>query len=158
MTKKKALGVDPLSWIKPTVDTNTREPQSKDKGTIKPQQEWSAPNESRVSLESSEEVPLSQIYQKEDKSIPKFQTYEIKLTLRLKEDQLEFLSRLEREIMKNRSSDNRKERITKNSVIRAMVDTFRNLDIDTMEIGDEEELVKRLIRAVSLKGRGNLPV
>jgi hypothetical protein len=108
-------------------------------------------------LQNSEETSLSQV-QKEDKSIPKFQTYEIKLTLRLKDEQLEFLSRLEREIMKNRSSENRKERITKNSVIRAMVDTFRNLDIDTREIGDEEELVKRLIRAVSLKGRGNLAI
>ena len=157
MTKKKALGVDPLSWIKPTINVDTREPQSKDEELVGMKEELSPQHVNTASLQNSQETSLPQV-QKEDKSIPKFQTYEIKLTLRLKDDQLEFLSRLEREIMKNRSSENRKERITKNSVIRAMVDTFRNLDIDTREIGDEEELVKRLIRAVSLKGRGNLAI
>lgn len=152
MTKKKALGVDPLSWIKSTANTDTREPQPKNEGLVETKGEWSPQHVNTPSLQNVEEASPSQA-QKENKSIPKFQTYEVKLTLRLKEDQLEFLSRLEREIMKSRSSDNRKERITKNSVIRAMVDTFRNLDIDTREIGDEEELVKRLIRAVSLKGR-----
>ncbi len=158
MTKKKALGADPLSWIKPTVNTDTHEPQSENEGPVETKkEEWPPQHVNATSLQDSEETPLSQA-QKGDKSIPKFQTYEIKLTVRLKEDQLEFLSRLEREIMKNRSSDNRKERITKNSVIRAMVETFRNLDIDTGEIRDEEELVKRLIGAVSLKGRGNLAI
>ena len=157
MTKKKALGADPLSWIRPTVNTDTREPQSKNEGIVETKGELSPQHANTASLQDSEEVSLSQA-QKADRSIPKFQTYEIKLTVRLKEDQLEFLSRLEREIMKNRSSDNRKERITKNSVIRAMVDTFRNLDIDTGEIADEEELVKRLVGAVSPKGRGNLAI
>lgn len=154
MTKKKALGADPLSWIRLTVDTDTREPQSKNEGLVETKGELLSQHANTVSLQDSEETSLPQT-QKVDKSVPKFQTYEIKLTVRLKEGQLEFLSRLERKIMKNRSSDNRKERITKNSVIRAMVDTFRNLDIDTEEIGDEEELVKRLIEAVSPKGRGN---
>jgi hypothetical protein len=157
LTKKKALGVDPLSWIKPTVNTDTHEPQPKNEGSVETKEEWPPQHVNASSLQNPGETSLPQT-PKEDKSIPKFQTYEIKLTVRLKEDQLEFLSRLEREIMKNRSSDNRKERITKNSVIRAMVDTFRNLDIDTREIGDEEELVKRLIRAVSLKGRGNIAI
>ena len=157
MTRKKALGADPLSWIKPTVNTDVHESQSKNEGSVKTKEEWSPQHGNDTSLQNLEETSLSQA-QKGDKSVPKFQTYEIKLTVRLKEDQLEFLSRLEREIMKNRSSDNRKERITKNSVIRAMVDTFRNLDIDTREIGDEEELVKRLIKAISLKGRDNLAI
>jgi hypothetical protein len=59
--------------------------------------------------------------------------------------------------MKSRSPVNRRERITKNSIIRAMVDAFRSLSIETTEIGDEEELIKRLIKAIDSKGGGDLP-
>jgi len=145
MTKKKALGVDPLSWIKPTSDMD-EEPQKAE--------EESVPSPDSMSSSSSDETSSSEILQKEDKRIPKFQTYEIKLTLRLREDQLEFLSQLEREIMKNRSPVNRRERITKNSILRAMIDAFGSLSIETNEIGDEDELKKRFIRAFDLKGRG----
>jgi hypothetical protein len=141
LTKKKALGADPLSWIRPTVDVDEEPQKTEDKST------------SGVDNTSS-----SEILQKGDKGTPKFETYEVKLTLRLKDDQLEFLSRLEREIMKSRSSVNRRERITKNSIIRAMIDAFINLRIDTNEISDEEELIKRLIKAIDSKGRGNLPL
>jgi hypothetical protein len=134
LTKKKALGVDPLSWIRPTIDIDEEPQKAEDSLTS-----------------NTEKISSSEISQKEDKKVPKFQTYEVKLTLRLKEDQLEFLSRLEREIMKNRSSVNRRERITKNSIIRAMIDTFGNLSINISEIGSEDELVKRLIKAIGLK-------
>lgn len=82
----------------------------------------------------------------ENKNIPKFKTYEVKLTLRLTEEHLDFLSILEREIMKNRSSKNKKERITKNSIIRAMLENLKDMDFDKKEIPDEKELVKRLKR------------
>jgi hypothetical protein len=134
LTKKKALGVDPLSWIRPTIDIDEEPQKAEDSLTS-----------------NTEKISSSEISQKEDKKVPKFQTYEVKLTLRLKEDQLEFLSRLEREIMKNRSSVNRRERITKNSIIRAMIDAFGNLSINISEIGSEDELVKRLIKAIGLK-------
>ena len=139
MTKKKALGVDPLSWIRPTINTDEESQKAEDS-----------------SVANTDETPSSEMLQKKDEKIPKFQTYEIKLTLRLKEDQLEFLSRLEREIMKNRSSVNRRERITKNSIIRAMIGAFGSLSIDTKEIGDENELIERFIRAIGSK-EGNPP-
>lgn len=82
------------------------------------------------------------------KNIPKFKTYEVKLTLRLAEDQLDFLSGMEREIMKNRSSKNKKERITKNSIIRAALENLKNIDFDKKEIPDEEELEKRIRRKI----------
>jgi hypothetical protein len=148
MTKKKALGVDPLSWIKPTIDVD-EEPQKAEKESV--------PRIDNMPSSSSDEMPSHETLQKDDKKIPKFQTYEIKLTLRLRENQLEFLSRFEREIMKNRSPVNRRERITKNSILRAMIDAFGSLSIETNEIGDEDELKKRFIKAFDLKGGGNLP-
>jgi hypothetical protein len=132
VSRRKALGADPLSWIKPTVQVD-------DKNLLKE-------NELDTRTASAERVQASK-----NSRVPKFQTYEIKLTLRLGEDQLEFLSRLEREIMKKRSPANRKERITKNSILRAMINAARNFDIDTSEIGDEMELINRFRQCFNSK-------
>ncbi len=140
MARKKALGVDPLSWIKPTIPVD-EEPQIETRQSLL--------QEEKTTLRTSEVSQSSILHKGENLNIPKFQTYEIKLTLRLKEDQLEFLSRLERKIMKNRSCTNRRERITKNSIIRAMIDVFRNLSIDTNEISDENELKIRFKKIMS---------
>ena len=92
-TKKKVLGVDPLSWIS--------------------------------EKEKNKSIKIEDIVaKKEKKTLAKFETYDIKLTIRLDEDQLDFLTDLEREIMRRRSSKNRKERITKNSIIRSLINAF----------------------------------
>lgn len=115
-TKKKVLGVDPLSWIKKTENIYIEE-------------------KSRSNTKRKEKSNLE---------VPKYRSYEVKLTVRLSEEHLEFLSSLEREIMKNRSRKNRKERITKNSIIRSVIDVFRNLDYEKSEISSEEELTRRI--------------
>ncbi|MEK7275549.1 MAG: hypothetical protein AAB110_09850 [Candidatus Desantisbacteria bacterium] len=79
---------------------------------------------------------------------PKFKTFDIKLSILLRQDQLEWLSLMERKIMKNRSSKNKKERITKNSIIRACLDLINDLNIDVREISDEAELLHRLQHAL----------
>ncbi|MGH7808303.1 MAG: hypothetical protein ACRENT_09445 [Thermodesulfobacteriota bacterium] len=132
MSKRKVLGADPLSWIKPTVQIHDKEGLER--------------NELDTTTASVEMVLTSR-----NSRVPKFQTYEIKLTLRLGEDHLEFLSKLEREIMKKRSPANRKERITKNSILRAMINAAKNLDIDINEIGDETELVDRFRQGFNSK-------
>jgi len=76
--------------------------------------------------------------------IPKFKTYEVKLSILLRQDQLEHLTNLEWQIMRNRSSANKKERITKNSIIRAYIDVLSSVEIDKSEIADEKELFRRL--------------
>lgn len=113
-TKKKVLGVDPLSWIKKTEENKYTETENAE-----------AKNEQN------------------NKEVPKYETYEVKLTVRLSEKHLKFLTDLEREIMKKRSKKNRKERITKNSIIRAMLDTFKTLTLEKTEIATEEELKNR---------------
>lgn len=135
MSKRKVLGVDPLSWIKPTVQIHDKEGLEGNK----------------LDTTTGETASVEMVLTSRNSSVPKFQTYEIKLTLRLGEDQLEFLSKLEREIMKKRSSANRKERITKNSILRAMINAAKNLDIDTNEIGDETELIDRFRRGFNSK-------
>lgn len=132
MSKRKVLGADPLSWIKPTVQIHDKEGLER--------------NELDTTTASVEMVLTSR-----NPRVPKFQTYEIKLTLRLREDHLEFLSKLEREIMKKRSPANRKERITKNSILRAMINAAKNLDINTNEIGDETELIDRFRQGFNSK-------
>ena len=51
--------------------------------------------------------------------------------------------------MKGRSSKNRKERITKNSIIRTAIEILKLLAIDTREVPDEETLLKRIRAAIA---------
>ena len=132
MVKKKALGDDPLSWIKSTVQSE-KENQDTDREP--------------TSIEN--DLALSKAPDKTKKSeVPKFQTYEVQLAVRFRNDQVEFLSKLEREVMQNRSPINRKERITKNSILRAITDAAMDLNINTDEIKDEVELLNRFRQAI----------
>ena len=83
----------------------------------------------------------------EPETLPKYKKLEV-LTLRISNEDLEFLHNLERQIMKNRSSENRKERITKNSIMRAMLACLKNVKFDKKEIPDENELRIRMMRGL----------
>lgn len=80
--------------------------------------------------------------------LPKFKSLESQLLVRLRPDQVDYLSKLESAIMKGRTSKNKKERITKNTIIRAAVDAIQTLDIAAGEIPDEETLLARLKTAL----------
>jgi len=66
------------------------------------------------------------------------------LTVPFSQQQLEFLDKLQREILKNRESSYKKERITKNSIIRTCIDAFRETQINLKNIPDEKILLERL--------------
>jgi len=83
--------------------------------------------------------------------VPNFKTFKVQLLARLTEKQLQSLSKLEATIMKGRSSKNRKERITKNSIIRASLDALDSLIVDTREIPDEATLLGRITQAIKTK-------
>jgi len=114
--KKSGLGKDPLSWITSTIQERKQE-KRKDK------------------TEKVQSIPTR---------IPKFQTFEIKLTVPFSEKHILFLDQMQREILKNRDSQYKKERITKNSIIRACIDAFRDVSINLENIPDEKILVERL--------------
>lgn len=119
--KKTGLGKDPLSWITPTVP---------DKGSVKATERL--PRSRRTPDTSGRK-----------ESLPKFQTFDVRLTSLLREDQLDFLDKLIRDIQKNRSREYKKERITKNTLIRVFIDAFMETKIDTSNIPDEEILLER---------------
>lgn len=140
MSKKKALGTDPLSWIKPTAAPEGQ--------PAKGEKAAKAISTSGRGVESASMSVSRETDIRTSSKVPKYETYEVKLTVRLSEEQLNFLSKLERQIMKSRSPRNRVERITKNSVIRATINALEGLEIDTREIRDEEELGRRIIWGV----------
>jgi len=119
--KKRGLGKDPLSWINSTVIEEEKVEEEKGKEDI--------------------------IEEKKEK-IPKYKTFEVRLTSLLREDQLEFLEKLIREIHKNREPQYRKERITKNTLIRVFIDAFKNVKFDIKNIPDEETLLERILEKV----------
>lgn len=123
MGKKTGLGEDPLSWIE---DTSKRAEPKKKKPKPRPKKRAEKVQESRTS------------------EVPKFRTFEVKLSILLREDQLDTLEKLTREIMANRGSTNKRERITKNTILRAYIDALGDLDIDKENIADEAELLRRI--------------
>lgn len=82
--------------------------------------------------------------------VPKFETYDVKLTLRINDKQLDFLTSLEREIMKKRSKKNKKERITKNSIVRAAIDILSEIEFKKSEIPNEDELKRRIFNSLNI--------
>lgn len=83
----------------------------------------------------------------ESEKLPKYKTLDV-LTLRITNEDFEFLHNLEREIMKNRSKENRKERITKNTIMRAMLACFKNVKFNRENIPDENELRIRIMKGL----------
>lgn len=119
--KKTGLGKDPLSWIKPT--------------TAKKEQK-------KIAAVSKINPEIKEFEKK--KKLPKFTTFDVKLTVLLRDDQLDYLDRLARTIKKNRSSEYRAERITKNTLIRAFIDAFSKTEFDTSNISDEKILLSKI--------------
>lgn len=72
----------------------------------------------------------------------------VRLTVPVRPDQEEALTRIVRTISTNRSKDNRQQRITKASVIRAYIDAMSSITMDYDEIPDEKEMVRRLMEAL----------
>ncbi len=77
--------------------------------------------------------------------IPKYQTFEAKLSILLTAEQHKFLEDTVATIMRNRRD--KRERITKNSVLRVLVDFMQTLDVDLENVPDEKELMKRVFIA-----------
>ena len=137
--KKTGLGEDPLSWITDTSKETEEKPKSEPKEV--PKFRTSEVNKSRS----------SELNKAKTSEVPKFRTFDVKLSALLRRDQLEFLDGLTREIMSNRDGANKKERITKNTVLRVFIDALRELDIDKENIPDEEELLRRIKERIKAK-------
>ncbi|MCD6351269.1 MAG: hypothetical protein J7M26_04020 [Armatimonadetes bacterium] len=132
--RKRGMGRDPLSWI--------------GEGT-KQESRGAAPTEEKVGEREEVERPAEAppMLESATREVPKFATL-VPVTARLSESQVEFLETMERRIMRNRRR--RRERITKNTIIRAALELLMALDWDHTDIADEEELVQRIKAAAGL--------
>lgn len=124
MARKTGLGNN-LPWIIDTTKKAKQVPKSTSNNGVK-----------RLVTSEVEKFRISQV--------PKFRTFEVKLSVLLTQDQLDFLEKFTRNIMINRDRDNKRERITKNTIIRAYIDALKDLDIDINNIPDQETLLQRL--------------
>jgi hypothetical protein len=149
MAKRTGLGEN-QPWIRNTRNETTASTESPPETTPPPKKQAPArkhqasqkPKVEAQQAETGKNTP--EVQQSETSEVPKFETFEVKLSILLREDQLEFLERMTREIMGNRDRDSRRERITKNTVVRACLDVLRGVEIDTANVPDEEELGRRI--------------
>ena len=77
--------------------------------------------------------------------VPKYKTFEAKLSILLKDEHLKALDSMVSNIMRNRAR--KKERITKNSVLRCLVEYIQILDIDFYEKG-----LRKIITDIKKRG------
>ena len=124
MARKTGLGNN-LPWIIDTTKKAKQVPKSTSNNAVK-------------------RLVTSEVEKSRISHVPKFRTFEVKLSVLLTQDQLDFLEKFTRNIMINRDRDNKRERITKNTIIRAYIDALKDLDIDINNIPDQETLLQRL--------------
>lgn len=69
-----------------------------------------------------------------------------KLLISIRPEQLEFLERLLKKIMRERSSEYKEERITKNTIVRTAIDMLKRVEngINTVNIPNESVLFTRI--------------
>jgi hypothetical protein len=79
---------------------------------------------------------------------PKYLSFDVKLSILLTDEQLEMVEKVVKDIMKNRNA--KKERITKNTVFRCLVDLLAVMPLDTKDIPDEDELRRRMLAAIGM--------
>lgn len=127
--RKRGMGSDPLSWIGESGGEIGAEPRSRGDA-----------REVRESVGESVQQLASGL-------VPKFMTL-VPVTARLTDEQVEWLDAAERRIMRSRRR--RRERITKNTLLRAAVSLLMALPWDHRDIADEDELVERLKQAAGL--------
>jgi hypothetical protein len=103
-----------------------------------------APDEDERSYPSARQMSFSEFYSSGESHYLMLEP----LATRLTTEQMDRLSKLERRIHQGRR---RKEpRVTKNSIIRALLEATFDLDLDTRDINSEMELVNRFREALHL--------
>jgi len=79
----------------------------------------------------------------------------VRLTVPVRPDQEEYLTRIARTITQRRDRRHRSQRITKASIIRAYIDAMSALPVNVDNIDGEADLLQRILDAVRTQtGRG----
>ncbi len=105
------------------------------------------PLDNIIPNKNNEETALKSMKPLKSKSLKhlKFKDCE-KLLISIRPEQLEFLERLLKKIMRQRSSEYKEERITKNTIVRTAIDILNEVEnrIDTVNIPNESVLSVRI--------------
>jgi len=72
----------------------------------------------------------------------------VRLTVPVRPDQEELLTRIARTITQNRDRHHRSQRITKATIIRAYIDALSTLPIEIKNIEDEKVLLDRILSSL----------
>ncbi len=72
-------------------------------------------------------------------------TPSVRLTVPVRPDQEELLTRIVRTITQSRDRQHRSQRITKATIIRAYIDALSTLPLDVTDITDEKVLLRRVL-------------
>lgn len=126
--RKRGMGRDPLEWI------GQPEPKTARGAEVRERSEQAEGGGEEVQ-------PAAAAPELDSAALPKFATL-IPVTARLTESEVEFLETMERRIMRSRRR--KRERITKNTIIRAAIELLMALEWDWTDIADEEELIARV--------------
>lgn len=143
--KKGGLGEDPLSWIqKSEVSEVVESPENGDLENSKVH---------NLGTPELKEIAPSELKKLRNQELPKFKTFDVKLSILIREDQLDYLEKTVRSLMKKRKGlPGKKERITKNTLVRAMIDVLRGVPFDPVGVCDEGALKERIEAAIQAKG------
>jgi len=77
--------------------------------------------------------------------IQNYSSPSVRLTVPVRPDQEELLTRIARTITQNRDKVHRSQRITKATIIRAYIDALSTLPLDINNITDEKVLLRRVL-------------
>lgn len=77
----------------------------------------------------------------------------VRLTVPVRPDQEEVLTRIVRTISQSRDRHHRRQRITKAGVLRAYIDALSSIPIDLRNIPDEGELLRRILERFGAQSR-----
>jgi hypothetical protein len=129
MSKKSGLQSDPLDRMFERSKTEAQNEESQNKQTYKV-----------ANLQSNK------VTQQKALAVPKYQQLDDRLNVLLTSNQVAVLRDFAKRVLNNRGKEFRKERITKNTVIRALIDLLPNLtqEINIKNIVDEKDLFERL--------------
>jgi hypothetical protein len=76
-------------------------------------------------------------------------TASVRLTVPVRVDQEELLTRIVRSVSSSRDKAHKKERITKATIIRAYIDALSTVSVDLSNISDEKVLLQRILEALA---------
>ena len=107
--------------------------------------------EEKIEIPQKKDQAVVNAVNNSDSSEDNFDNEEVRMTLPLPSFTVDTLTKLEKDIFKKRSKENRaRVRVTKNSVARAWLKLLEDVTVDISNVADEEDLFKRMKKSIKV--------